>query len=488
MRICLLQVSPNDSRDSNLDGVNDRSDLARYTDQHVFEDRFIRKHQAKQDLNLAVAESFDLYINYLWGGREDGVAGVDAVKYLKSLDVPFIGLPSHLLEDREIGFCKNTGRRNVPLIVRSRRPSGDKAGLVECSVCADRKDGSPTAAVSDYRCTVIEMGNTPVALSPTIYPVFLTGQGTALSRVENPSLYDGIRQVAEEAFYSNDMHGCSWCTVHIHTDDGTPSVIGIDLMPPIFLSEAHHSSTEDEAIRASFPGGHRALINTSIATYFLRHRHSQVFKHVGIEFDEVAPRYDALAEGYYINNVKEVATKYAYDGTVLDLACGTGLVGRFHGEAQGLDPCDAHNASRFIGVDVSLRMRDECLRHGWYHKVLLGPMQRVVTAYPDAVDHVICMGALQYLDANELSLVFSRVFQLARRSFTFSADEIPESYNDAQRRRGRAHMHSIDHLAEIEAYGIPVGWKMTDRWRRIGWKSPTSGDEVYTTIFRFERI
>ncbi|KAK6359044.1 hypothetical protein TWF696_000215 [Orbilia brochopaga] len=461
LRICLLQASPHQ------DGAL-YSDVGCHTNQHTFEDRFIHKDSLHQDLNFAAAENFDLYINLLpWGWCRglDIDATVLAVKHLKRLSIPLIGLPGRIVD-------KCTLDSSACLLLRDVANAGIKHD----------------ASLGDiYDCLVIVLENTPMALSP-----ILRHSSTLLKRTDR-KLYDNLRTTAENAFYANDLHGCFWCTVSILcTNDSELTTVGIRPMPQIFLPARDRSrgySIEDSAIHGSFPGGHRSLIHCLVASYFLKvRRSSDVSRVIGQEYDGVAANYDLTTAGVYHDGIREIVTKYQYGGIVLDLACGTGLVARLNGEAQGLGAGDPENFSKFIGVDVSVSMRAECLRGGWYDDVIVGPIQRVLIAYVDPVDHIICIGALHYLDINELYLVLSRAFQLAKFSVTFTIDEIPESYNKALSRSGRAHMSGFNHLVAVDAYGIPVGWKLADRWRRLGWNSPTTGDEVYTNVFVFEHL
>ncbi|KAH1500678.1 hypothetical protein LV164_006015 [Aspergillus fumigatus] len=62
-------------------------------------------------------------------------------------------------------------------------------------------------------------------------------------------------------------------------------------------------------------------------------------------------------------------------------------------------------------------------------------------------------------------------------SVTYTIDEIPESYIAPQRSWGREYMHGVNHVDEVAAYNVPVGWK-----------SSTTGYDVYTNLFRFERL
>lgn len=460
MRVCLIQLSQGDV-DITAPSDNGYPDPGLYTDQHTLENRVIRKDRIKQDIDRAATENFDLFM-ILSGWHEDRTLGIQTVAYLEDSKIPFIGLPSWIIERCEIQYC----------------PVGTKPCLqIENLVGVNAS--SPGMTGDEYACTVVELGHAPVALSPV-----LQSRMDCLRRASNPNLYDRICSLAEDAFHANDMHGCFWCTVLIRVTNEKPVLVSINPMPPIFLRQL---STEDWAIRESFPGSHRSLINSLIASCFLSHCPSpEHFKTVGQEYDEVAPKYDTVTEGIYHDNVRKIATKYIYDGVVLDLACGTGLLARLKGEAQGLKSGHSNNPTKFIGVDLSPQMKTECLRCGWYERVLVGPIQCVLTTFNEVVDHIVCIGALHYLDSNELSLVLSRAFQLARCSVTFTIDEIPESYIAAQRSRGREFMHGINHVDEVNAYGIPVGWELADHWRCLGWKSPTTGDDVYIQVFRFE--
>ncbi|KAF4168927.1 hypothetical protein CNMCM6936_000338 [Aspergillus lentulus] len=464
MRICVFQTSDIPSQ---ADGY---PDPGLYTDQHTFEHRVIRKDSVKQDIDLAAAEGFGLYMLFSWDwhGGQIQSTGIQITKYLEEVKLPFIGLPSRVLER-----CKPDLDGRLQLHLTGHNSGNPSSG----------ENRDIIAAGDEYACVVVQLGNTPVALSPGI-----CHQKQCLKRTLNPHLYDEICSLAEGAFDANDMHGCFWCTVLFRVTKITrPMLIGINPMSPIFLPQL---SVEDCTIRESFPGGHRSLINSVIASSLIVHSHSvELLRKVGEEYDDVAPKYDAVTHGIYHDNVKKIATKYNYDGVVLDLACGTGLFARLRGEALAVTSGDHRNSTtKFMGVDLSPQMRTECLYHGWYERVLVGPIQRILTEWMDPVDHIVCIGALHYLDKNELSLVLSRAFHLARVSVTFTIDEIPESYIAAQRSRGREYMHGVNHVAEVAAYGVPVGWKLADHWKCLGWKSPTTGDDVYTNVFRFERL
>ncbi|KAK6334721.1 hypothetical protein TWF718_010168 [Orbilia javanica] len=463
MRICILRAAPGKGDDPPY------SDIPLFTDSHTFEQRFIKKDTIKQDLNSAAAESFDLYFNFLhwnWLANSfstsfqkstDNESAVAAAKYIEYLALPVIGLPSRIVEQY---YLDDQGK-----FVLSN---------VEFPECNEPMVGG------EYSCTVVELDNTPIPLSPVF-----TDTGLPLNADSNINLFNAIQRLAENTFYANDFHGTFWCTLLFRvTARSEPILTGINLMPKAifpFTAGGKNLAAEARAVRESYPGGYRSLMHSLIASLFLkRNRNFEASRKVGHEYDGVAPKYDAVTAGIYHDGVKNIVGKYKFDGLVLDVACGTGLVARYHGNPR--------DRSRYVGIDVSLQMRTECTRNGLYSNVLVGPMQRILITYKDPVDHIICLGAFHYLESNELSLVLSRMFQLAELSVTFTIDEIPDSYRESQSKRGREYMVGFNHLDEVERYGTPVGWKLVDRWRYLGWTSPTTGDEVYSNVFRFEVV
>ena len=103
-------------------------------------------------------------------------------------------------------------------------------------------------------------------------------------------------------------------------------------------------------------------------------------------------------------------------------------------------------------------------------------------------DHVVCLSTFHFFSAIDLSLVLARIFQLAAVSVTLTVDEITDAYNDNLDKIGDSHMHSFNHMPELENMDFgPCGWILADRWRRIAWVSFHTGDEIYTNVLRFKR-
>jgi predicted TPR repeat methyltransferase len=116
--------------------------------------------------------------------------------------------------------------------------------------------------------------------------------------------------------------------------------------------------------------------------------------------DEVAGRYDAWARSYdddldawsyQAPNVVAgtVTTRHPAASSVLDVGCGTGLVGRalrargFTGELRGLDLSEA-------SLDLARRS-------GAYDAVDRADLQQRLPVDDDSVDAVVCVGVMTYL-------------------------------------------------------------------------------------------
>ncbi len=131
--------------------------------------------------------------------------------------------------------------------------------------------------------------------------------------------------------------------------------------------------------------------------------------------DEVADRYDAWAQGYDDDLAAwsyrapsvvaaAVLSRHPEAGSVLDVGCGTGLVGRtlrtggFAGELRGLDISEA-------SIDVARRS-------GAYDSVDQADLQQRLPLEDGTVDAVVCVGVMTYLP--EVEAVWREFARVAR--------------------------------------------------------------------------
>ncbi|KAH7253033.1 hypothetical protein B0J15DRAFT_549771 [Fusarium solani] len=507
----------------------------------VDDHRFINKANYRQQIDTAVTEKFDFYINFMWGQPEDEVEGVEATEYFESLNVPFIGLRSRILRKSKTDLYEAARKKgsppvpsadpNVfPVIVKAVR-SCARQFLSDKSICftAEERDASianidrqlqpgrlralgypptdkskpPTPPLEmkpatvydlpddiivqefipgiDYSVVVIGFGKTPIALNPTIYNYpssedasnkyrFLTFDikfhpelsESLVNREDDPQLFDMLQKLAVEAFQVNDMAGGSWGNVDIRIKpDGKPVVIEVNPMPAVFLPPDFGYEETDL---------------------------------IGKVYNRVAPQYDAQYNPQ--SSAEEVLgrllSKFNFDGSLLDIACGTGLFGRLIRAKQMSHPNRASSAtqnSRHIGLDISSEMARLAKESGYDH-VFIGPVQEVLPTITESFDHIMCYQVIHFVSAFEVSLVLSRCFQLAKQSVTIDVDEIPEAYNEAIEKLPPPNnvMTSINHVQEVRDFGVPRGWKLALEERVFGWKSPNTNVDVNTTLFHFERI
>lgn len=563
MRICVFQSSYEGSG-SVLQDVDASSQPGAFTSQHKFETRFIHKDKAQQEIDAAVAEGFDFYFNFLWGTLDDPVAGVLASRYFESLGLPSCGIRSLERSKSKNDFYKSARLHGAPLVPGVDRfplfvkPAyGCASQLIdENSVCHNQEEldltlrrmstsllearirrahalgiEDPVKYASscdclgrdsddivvqeyiegrDYTCSVLEMGQTCIALAPIVYNMkqpatkesFLTFDRKfdeetyieIMQKRDNPVLFERLQQVAIEAFMVSDCKGSNMgCDVDLRaTPTGEVFAIEVNPQPAAFMTEGAY---QDLPIIHSLPGGHPAVINIFIANHMLCHpgqwdRQSKVAS----TYDDFAPKYDTLANGSMAASVKRVADRFDFSGTVLDLGCGTGLFGRGLAESKKSSSLTASKPeSRLVGCDISPGMLETCRTSGLYDVLYLDSMEATLlkisnSDYAKGIDHIICSSAIHFLSPEMLSFVMVLCFVLANRSITINVDEIPDTYNERLKEKGFGFMHSFDHLANMEAFGVPKGWRLVKGEREYSWTSPTTGDRVYTVYFRFERI
>ena len=115
---------------------------------------------------------------------------------------------------------------------------------------------------------------------------------------------------------------------------------------------------------------------------------------------EVAERYDAWAKGYDDDLAswsyqapsvvaQAVISRHPEASSVLDVGCGTGLVGRAL-RARGL-------AGEILGLDISLASLEIAQQGGAYDSVEQADLQQRLPFDDDSVDAVVCVGVMTYL-------------------------------------------------------------------------------------------
>ena len=130
---------------------------------------------------------------------------------------------------------------------------------------------------------------------------------------------------------------------------------------------------------------------------------------------EVAARYDAWAKGYDDDLAswsyqapavvaETVVSRRAQAGSVLDVGCGTGLVGRAL-RARGF-------AGQIRGLDLSQASLEVARQSGAYESVEQADLQQRLPLADDSVDASVCVGVMTYLP--EVEAVWRELARVVR--------------------------------------------------------------------------
>ncbi|KAJ5935972.1 hypothetical protein N7454_005270 [Penicillium verhagenii] len=542
MRICVfqscfeeLQASVGDSESQQLcmnPGI--------FTTQHSISHKTIHKKTAKQQIDQAVAEGHDFYLNFLWGTHDDSLAGIDAIRYFESLNLPHAGVQSSERSQSKWDFFAEAkrarsplvpGTENFPLFVKPASSYGsmfidqhslcrDEAELRACiarlnglmrpvriqralalghgdaEVYADACEGAGRMSTDivvqefiggeEYSVVVIAMGESGVPLIPQRAKYKQVGEEARiltlelkfdpesgyelLSEAADPVLWKNLQDTAVEAFKTKKMYtNCMGCDVDMRIgSDGRAYVIEVDPLPVFFYPTG--SQLEDTDVKHGFPGSYRAVINTYITNYFLRNPGAR-----GSRFTELAALFDGFAvPGSGADEVADIAALSPFTGTVIDLGCGTGSVGRaLRGEPR-------NHIVHLTGVDFSSGRLGICRQEGVYGDLVHDRMESFLAQRTEMVDHIFCVSALEFLPMEELDFVLARCFQLARSSITIVLESpASQKYMSAPWNQVQAYTH--DHFENIKTFQLQRGWSLRCPVQR------NHCQEAHRSVFHFQR-
>ncbi|KAF9369088.1 hypothetical protein CPB97_003930 [Podila verticillata] len=508
MKICVLLSSyegvESDFEDSGY------QDPSLYVKKHEFVLRYIKKDTAVQQIDKVCDENFDLFINFIWGQRIDTVAGIDAVEYLESKGVPFIGNNSKFLSLSKADFKKAAtgivlvpGESKFPLIVKPARGCGS-LHMTEKSVChnpdelkeqiALLKSKTPDDIIveefivgQEISVMVIEVDDEVIAMTPIVYEfpaettptqkflhfknkVDAVDQGIIKFKLYDGDLLDRLKETACKAYRALDVSGCGYARIDIRASGEDIYVLEVNPTPAFFYKVGNDYG-DDYVISHCFPGGHEGLMETLIKTKLRSSRMLEVKK----TYDLMSDTYNASmrSSSNYPKVVADIVARYSFQGAVLDLGCGTGEVGTW---------IQAVHDATMTGIDISPKMVAQA-KH--YKKVYLGEMQNIIP-FVGNFDHVVSFGALNFLQKEVFVNVLDRCFTQSRHSVTVGIEGISDEFNQRLAEMGKQHLHTYDNTPIIDSYTIPEGWRLVHKQRDFFWKSPSTGDEVYGTSYRFE--
>ena len=486
MKICILQLEerPNGSTQPEHHTYTDPS---KFTEQHAFERRWIAKDSVQESIRAALAEKFDMYWTLASGQQVEEATEFKVAKCLESLDIPFVGISSHVLGKL---ISEDKDARNDDQVSRTASPHIGNFPQVRSSEYPVDGNG--------YSILVVAMGSTVTTIlseRPRTHSCAQEEAGEcvdgnhsiAIAHQTNSEIDPALQKAAVEAYEIAQMQGCPWCSVKIRVQsDGAPVVDGINPRSKLFSSKVQ--TWEDAAITRGFPGGHGALVDCAIVTCQMRYGVQTKFEHTLEEAYALwSQKYDrALATISGLELVALHICKFDLRGSVLDLGSGTGRFGKVLNAKRESEASVSRDDS-LIGIDISPHMAEIGKREGIYQDIRLGSIQKVLPTMP-LFDHIVSLCTLHHVSPLELSFVLSLTFLKARKSITLAIDDIPEAYNEALRKAGPPHdtMQGQSHIEGMKSYVVPRGWLLVDETRLFGWKSPNTGVDIFTTVYRFE--
>lgn len=534
MKICVFQSCFDELQASVGEAQELCMNPGAFTTQHTVAHKTIHKTTAKQQIDEAVKEGHDFYLNFMWGTHDDSLAGIDAIQYFESLNLPSAGVQSSERQQSKWDFFTAAklegsplvpGTENFPLFVKPASSYGsmfidehslcqNETELVSCierlnklmrpvriqramalghsnpDQYADAYESAGRDSTDivvqefidgeEFSVVVVAMGETPVPLIPqrakykqvsgdgrflTLDLKFDPESGyELLEETEDPSLYRHLQETAMEAFTTKKMYtNYMGCDVDMRIGrDGRAYVIEVDPLPVFFYPTG--SQLEDTDVKYGFPGAYRAVVNTYITNYFLKNPGDR-----GLRFTELASIFDSYQENPQLGS--RVGELMPLAGTVIDLGCGSGTVGRTLRENPESRVTD------LIGVDISGKMLDLCRQAGKYSQLVHGRMESFLAHRTEKVDHIFCVSALDFLPVEELDFVLARCFQLSRHSITLIVDDWSSGSEADFTSSGRFKAYCMDHSEGIKSFQVPRGWILTS--------SEASDNSRATHFFKF---
>ncbi|KAJ6088351.1 hypothetical protein N7486_009612 [Penicillium sp. IBT 16267x] len=518
MRICVfqscfeeLQASVGESESQQLcmnPGV--------FTTQHQISHKTIHKKTAKQQIDEAVAEGYDFYLNFLWGTHDDSLAGIDAIQYFESLNLPHAGVQSSEREQSKWDFFAEAKRAGSPLVPGTERfplfvkpasiclsmsislsgrarveelypavehidapctdstsagagPSGCRK-IREC-LRSCRRDSTDIVvqefiAGEEYSVVVIAMGESPVPLIPQRAKYKQVGDSARILTLElkfdAESGYELLSEDEDPALWKHLQETAveAFTTKKMYTNG-----MGCDVDMRIGLDGRAYVIEVDPLPVFFYPTGSQ-LEDTDVKHGFPGGYGAVINTYItnyflknpgsrGARFAELASLFDGMPmTGCAPDAAIEFTALSPFKGTAIDLGCGTGSLGR------ALKSNPQNQITHLVGVDISNKRLSICHQGGGYCDLIHDRMESFLATRTESVDHIFCVSALEFLPMEELDFVLARCFQLARYSITIVIEnpETSQKYNSAP--WNGVHPYTMDHSDSIRTFQIQRGWIM----------------------------
>ncbi|KAJ5660856.1 uncharacterized protein N7484_000228 [Penicillium longicatenatum] len=522
MRICVfqscfeeLQASVGESESQQLcmnPGV--------FTTQHHVSHKTIHKKTAKQQIDEAVAEGYDFYLNFLWGTHEDSLAGIDAIRYFESLNLPHAGVQSSERSQSKWDFFAEAKRAGSPLIPGTEcfplfvKPASSYGSMFidEHSLCRDEaelescihrlntlmrpvriqralalghQDGEQYAnaceaagrestdivvqefiAGEEYSVVVIAMGESPIPLIPQRAKYKQVGDNARILTLElkfdAESGYELMSEDEDPALWKHLQETAveAFTTKKMYTNG-----MGCDVDMRIGQDGRAYVIEVDPLPVFFYPPGSQ-LEDTDVKYGFPGAYRAVIntyitnyfLKNPGVR----GARFAELASLFDEMPMTSCAPDQTTEITALSSFKGTALdLGCGTGSlGRALKSNPRNRITHLVGVDISKKMLGICHQEGGYCDLIHDRMESFLATRTETVDHIFCASALEFLPMEELDFVLARCFQLATRSITVVIENPKSSqkYNSAP--WNGVQKYTMDHSESIRTFQIQRSWSM----------------------------
>ena len=183
-------------------------------------------------------------------------------------------------------------------------------------------------------------------------------------------------------------------------------------------------------------------------------------------FDDWSVKYDDLFKDpkYYVRYLNEAAKIFHqynyYQGSILDIGCGTGLLSEL---LQG--------NFEYTGIDISSKILDYAAKRGY--QTIHRSIEIALPEIDDnSYDFVFCLSSLLFIE--DVKTAVENIYRVARQAILISLDETTEEY--IKNLAVPVYNHSkITVKNAIEDYFI------------LGFTSPTTGISIRTRMIYIEK-
>ncbi|MDJ0554016.1 MAG: class I SAM-dependent methyltransferase [Microcoleaceae cyanobacterium MO_207.B10] len=183
-------------------------------------------------------------------------------------------------------------------------------------------------------------------------------------------------------------------------------------------------------------------------------------------YDNHATKYDDIIKTpksnvQYLNEAVKIFHQYNhYQGSILDIGCGTGLLSEL---LQG--------DFEYTGIDISAKMLDYAAKRGY--KTIHKPIEKALAEIDShSYDFVFCLASLYFIE--DAQLVFEQIYRIARKTILITLIEATDEYIK-------------NHIIRVYDHSKMVIKNAVEDYFIIAWSSPTTGIPIQTRMVYIEQ-